>query len=40
MKLVTWKQKEQMDEWELMELRIGHYMISKVIDGKTYWRID
>ena len=28
------------NEWEIMELRLGHYMISKVIDGKIYWRID
>ena len=35
-----WKTKEELNEWQLMELRMGRLMISKKIDGKIYYRID
>lgn len=40
MDVVTLKTKEQLNEWELMELRTGKLMISKVINGKIYYRVD
>ena len=39
-KVVILKTYEEMDEWEQMECRLGHYMFSKIIDGKIYYRID
>ena len=38
-KVVMWKTKEEMNAWELMELRIGRIMISKTIKGKKYYKI-
>lgn len=38
-KVVMWKTKEEMNAWELMELRIGRIMISKTIKGKTYYKM-
>lgn len=35
-----WKTKDELNEWQLMELRTGRLMISKVIDGKIYYRVD
>lgn len=35
-----WKTKEELNEWQLMELRMGKLMISKIIDGKIYYRVD
>ena len=35
-----WKIYEQMNKWEQMECRLGHYMFWKYIDGKKYYRID
>lgn len=35
-----WKTKEELNEWQLMELRLGKLMISKIIDGKIYYRVD
>lgn len=40
MEIATLKTKEQFNEWELMELRTGRLMISKVIDGKIYYKVD
>ena len=40
MDVVTLKTKEQLNELELMELRTGKLMISKVIDGKIYYKVD
>ena len=34
-----WKTKEELNEWQLMELRTGKLMISKTINGKTYYKI-
>ena len=34
-----WKTKEELNEWQLMELRMGRLMISKTINGKTYYKI-
>lgn len=39
MKVVTLKTKEQLNEWELMELRTGKLMVSRVIDGKIYYQV-
>lgn len=35
-----WKTKEELNEWQLMELRMGRLMISKTVNGKKYYRID
>lgn len=35
-----WKTKEELNEWQLMELRTGRLMISKIMNGKIYYRID
>ena len=35
-----WKTKEELNEWQLMELRMGKLMISKIINGKIYYRVD
>ena len=40
MDVATLKTKEQLNEWELMELRTGKLMISKIIDGKTYYQVN
>ena len=40
MDVTTMKTYEQMNKWEQMECRLGHYMFWKVIDGKKYYRID
>lgn len=40
MKVTTLKTKEQLNEWEQIECRLGHYMFCKYIDGKKYYRID
>ena len=34
-----WKTKDEMNKWELMEYRIGHFMITKTINGKIYYKI-
>ena len=34
-----WKTKEELNEWELMELRTCRLMINKVINGKIYYKI-
>ena len=34
-----WKTYEELNAWELMELRTGRIMISKRIKGKTYYRM-
>lgn len=34
-----WKTKEELNEWQLMELRIGRLMIQKIIKGKIYYKI-
>lgn len=39
MQVVTLKTKEQLNEWELMELRTGKLMVSRVIDGKIYYQV-
>ena len=40
MDVVTLKTKEQLNEWELMELRTGKLMVSKIMDGKIYYRVN
>lgn len=40
MSIATMKTYEQMNKWEQMECRLGHYMFWKYIDGKKYYRID
>lgn len=35
-----WKTKEELNEWQLMELRTGRLMISKIMNGKTYYFIN
>ena len=40
MYVVTLKTKEQLNEWQLMELRTGKLMVSKIIGGKTYYRVN
>lgn len=37
--MTMWKTKEEMNVWELMELRTGRIMISKIIKGKTYYKV-
>ena len=34
-----WKTKEELNEWQLMELRIGRLMIQKIIKWKIYYKI-
>jgi len=34
-----WKTKEEMNKWELMECRIGHFMMFKIKNGKIYYKI-
>ena len=35
-----WKTKDELNKWQLMELRIGLLMISKVVNGKIYYKVD
>ena len=35
-----WKTKEELNEWQLMELRTGRLMMSKIVNGKIYYRVD
>ena len=34
-----WKTKEELNEWQLMELRIGILMITKKVNGKIYYQV-
>lgn len=34
-----WKTKEELNEWQLMELRIGRLMISKTINNIKYYKV-
>ncbi len=34
-----WKTKEELNEWQLMELRTERLMISKTVNGITYYKI-
>ena len=34
-----WKTKEELNEWQLMELRTGRLMISKIVNGKIYYKV-
>ena len=35
-----YKSYEQMNAWEQMECRMGHYMFSKVINHKIYYKVN
>ena len=35
-----YKSKEEMTNVELLKLRLGHYVTGKIINGKTYYKID
>jgi len=35
-----YKSKEEMTNVELLKLRLGHYITGKIINGKTYYRVD
>ena len=35
-----WKTKEELNEWQLMQLRTERLMVSKTVNGKKYYRID
>lgn len=37
---IMWKTYKEMNDWEKMECRLGRYMISKIENGKIYYRID
>lgn len=34
-----WKTKEELNEWQLMELRMGRLMISKTINNIKYYKV-
>ena len=34
-----WKTKEELNEWQLMELRTGRLMMSKIVNGKIYYKV-
>jgi hypothetical protein len=34
-----WKTREELNEWELMLLRIGRLMVQKIEKGKTYYQV-
>ena len=34
-----WKTKEEMNACELLNLRLGYLMVSKIIKGKTYYKV-
>lgn len=34
-----WKTKKEMNAWELMELRTGRIMISKIINNIKYYKV-
>ena len=34
-----WKTKEELNEWQLIELRTGRLMVNKTINGKTYYQV-
>jgi hypothetical protein len=34
-----WKTKEELNEWQLMELRTGRLMINKIMNGKIYYKV-
>ena len=40
LKDIMWKTYKEMNDWEKMECRLGRYMISKIENGKIYYRID
>lgn len=31
---------EQMNDWQKMECRLDRYLTGKIINGKTYYRVD
>jgi hypothetical protein len=35
-----WKTKEELNEWQLMQLRTGRLMVSKTVNGKLYYKIN
>lgn len=35
-----YKTKEQMTAGELLYLKLGYYMVGKIIKGKTYYKIN
>lgn len=39
MDVATLKTKEQLNEWELMELRTGRLMISQTINNIKYYKV-
>ena len=39
MDVATLKTKEQLNEWELMELRTGKLMISQTINNIKYYKV-
>ena len=34
-----WKTKDELNEWQLMELRTGRLMMSKIVNGKIYYKV-
>ena len=35
-----WKTKEELNEWELLNLRLGYLMVSKIVKGKIYYQVS
>ena len=35
-----WKTKEEMSKAELLYCRLGYYLTGKIINGKTYYKVD
>ena len=32
--------KEELNEWELLNLRLGYLMVSKIVKGKIYYQVS
>lgn len=40
MNRTMWKTKEELNEWESLNLRLGYLMVSKIVKGKTYYQVS
>ena len=40
MNRTMWKTKEELNEWELLNLRLGYLMVSKIVKSKTYYQVS
>ena len=34
------KAKEELNEWELLNLRLGYLMVNKIVKGKIYYQVS